>query len=112
RNLRAIWANYRAEGYQKLVYTNAVSVLEAERLAAAMGDDPAVTAVLLHARDNSVEERLMQREHGTSLEEHLDRSRRASMFLESEAPADVKRIGTDDKTPFDVASEIRGLLEW
>lgn len=112
RNLRAVWANYRAEGYRRLVYTNTVSVLEAEQLTAAMGDDPVVTAVLLQASDDNVEERLMQREHGDSLKSHLDRSRRASMMLESEAPASVYRISTDDRTPVDVASEVRGLLEW
>ena len=47
RNLATIWAGYRAIGHHRLVYTNTVSVLEHERLAAAMGDDPLVRVVLL-----------------------------------------------------------------
>ena len=37
RNLAAMWSNYRALGHHRLVYTNTVSVLHADALAAAMG---------------------------------------------------------------------------
>jgi uridine kinase len=42
QNLSAIWNNYRALGYWRLIYTNTVSVLYTEALTAAMGDDPLV----------------------------------------------------------------------
>jgi adenylate kinase len=112
RNLRAVWANYRSEGYRRLVYTNTVSVLEVDDLAAAMGDDPFVTAVLLEARDESVEARLRQREQGDSLKAHLERSKRSSAFLASKAPSNVYRVVTDSKSPSSIASEIGELLAW
>ena len=46
RNLAALWANYRALGYCRLVYVNTVSVMagEIDRLTAAMGDQPVAAA--------------------------------------------------------------------
>ena len=40
RNLKAIWNNYAADGYRRLIYTNTVSVLEADKLARAPQPDP------------------------------------------------------------------------
>src|SRR5882757_10816453 len=53
RNLTAMWANYRALGYRRMIYINTVSVLPdvIEQLTAAMGDDPKVLAVLLVCTD-------------------------------------------------------------
>ena len=58
KNLADMWRNYRALGYRRLIYTNTVSVLETEGLAAAMGDDPTVKAVLLRASDATAAARL------------------------------------------------------
>jgi hypothetical protein len=51
QNLAAMWANYRASGYQRVIYTNTASVLEevTRELTTAMGDSPQVnwlTAVI------------------------------------------------------------------
>ena len=112
RNLRAVWANYRSEGYRRLVYTNTVSVLESDKLAVAMGDGPLVTAVLLEARDGTIEERLRQRESGDGLRAHIKRSKQISAILESKTPVSVRRICTDGKSTSEIASTILGLLNW
>jgi hypothetical protein len=46
RNLAALWGNYLKLGYRRLVYTNTVSVLFADRIASAMGGTVRVVAVL------------------------------------------------------------------
>lgn len=106
-NLAAMWSNYRRLGYERLVYTNTVSVLGSRDLAAAMGDDPCVTAVLLTARDTTAKRRLSQREQGDSLIDHVRRSAEAARRLNVEAPSDVHRIDTDDRSAVEVACLIR-----
>jgi hypothetical protein len=92
RNLSAIWSNYRSLGYRRLVYTNTVSVLEATSLADAMGDRPRVTSVLLRASDEATAQRLAVREHGASLELHLERGARMAPLLDTQAPVHVRRV--------------------
>ncbi len=112
RNLGAIWANYRDLGYRHLVYTNTVSILEAESLAHAMGDNPRVTSVLLRASDASTAQRLTVREHGTSLDHHLERSALMAPRLDDDAPSQAHRIDTDGRTPRAIAEEIAALVGW
>lgn len=112
RNLRALWSNYRALGYRRLILTNTVSVLEADELAAAMGDAPRVTAVLLQASDSSIRDRLGKREQGDSLAVHLERSARASELLEQRADSSGHRITTDGLDPEGVAARLDALLDW
>jgi hypothetical protein len=63
-----MWANYLGLGYRRLILTNTVSVLFSSSLASALGDDPAVTAVLLRATDDAVSQRLEHRSHGASFD--------------------------------------------
>lgn len=112
RNLRALWSNYRALGYRRLILTNTVSVLEADELAVAMGDAPRVTAVLLQASDAVIRERLGRREHGESLAAHLERSGRASELLEQRTDSSVHRIMTDGLDAEGVAARLDALLDW
>lgn len=112
KNLSAMWANYRALGYRRLIYTNTVSVLQTETLAAAMGDDPVVKAVLLQANDDTARLRLTGRESVTTLELHLTRSRERAAELEAKTPSWVWRINTDSRDVPTVASEILERLAW
>ncbi|AWN23930.1 ATPase [Deinococcus irradiatisoli] len=112
QNLRALWSNYRALGYRRLIYTNTVSVLQAAELAQAMQDAPSITAVLLTCSEATVRRRLEQRETGAGLELHLERSLRRAAQLESEAPAWVRRIATDDQPLSGLAAEVLALLGW
>ncbi|MBD8057607.1 ATPase [Cellulomonas sp. JH27-2] len=109
RNLRAVWTGYRDLGHRRLVYTNTVSVLQADDLAAAMGDDPHVTAVLLTADDATTDERLAGREHGTSLAAHQARSRAAAAALDSGAPEVTHRVTTEGRTVGEVAALVAEL---
>lgn len=112
RNLAAMWANYRALGYRRLIYTNTVSVRFVDALTTAMGDDPRVTAVLLTANDRTARQRLARREIGTALQHHIERSDRAARELEELSPAWVHRIATDDRPVADLAAQIINLAGW
>ena len=112
QNLRAMWTNYRALGYRRVIYTNTVSVLETTNLSAAMGDDPSVRGVLLQASDDTVLRRLKQRESDNTLQSHLARSRLRAAELERHTPSWVWRIDTDGKNSPAVAGEILELLGW
>lgn len=109
RNLAAVWSNYRALGYERLIYTNTLSVLHADQIAAAMGDDPVVTAVLLTAEDLTAHARLAGREHGDSLAAHVERSDAAARHLDRSAPSGVRRVSTEGRDVVAVAREIRDL---
>lgn len=112
RNLAAVWSNYRDDGYHRLIYTNTVSVLEVDELAAAVGGDPDVTSVLLQATDATAKYRLERREHGDSLREHIERSTKAASFLEKKAAPSVHRIPTDGRTPEEIALVLADLTGW
>ncbi len=112
QNLAAMWTNYRALGYRRVIYTNTVSVLETAGLSAAMGDAPIVKAVLLQASDSTVKRRLELRESAATLQSHLKRSRLRAAELGQYAPPWVWRIDTDGKDSPAVAEEILGLLGW
>ena len=113
-NLAAMWSNYRAHGYTRLIYVNTASVFAQviDALTTAMGDDPTVTGVLLTSSDEVAENRLVQREVGGGLESALGRSREAALELESAAPEEVTRLHTDGRSPNDLAAEIVRLTGW
>lgn len=112
RNLAAMWGNYRALGYRRLIYTNTVSVRFVGALTEAMGDDPRVTAVLLTADDATARQRLARREIGTALEVHVERSDRAARELAEHSPEWVRRIATDGRPVPEIAAEIITLTGW
>jgi len=112
RNLAAMWANYRALGYRRLVYTNTVSVRFTETLTAAMGDDPRVTGILLTASEETARDRLGRREIGTALDWHVERSTRAARELEEHAPPWIHRLPTDGRTVTEIADDAIALTGW
>jgi deoxyadenosine/deoxycytidine kinase len=114
QNLAAMWANYRALGYRRMIYTNTASVFEKvlNELTAAMGDDPVVTAVLLTCGDNTARQRLAQREIGSELDWHIDRSRLMARRLDRRAPAWVHRVDTDSRPVTGIAAEVITLAAW
>lgn len=112
KNLAAMWSNYRALGYSRLVYTNTVSVLEAGVLAAAMGGQTRILPVLLTCSDETALTRLATRESGHQLQLHFGRSVRAARTLDEQAPAGTVRIATDGRSPQEVAGEIYACSRW
>jgi broad-specificity NMP kinase len=112
RNLAAVWAGYRSIGHHRLVYTNTVSVLEADHLAAAMGDDPVVTAVLLRAGDEVTASRLGRRAGAAVPERQLAHSVRTARRLDAVVPGRVARVDTDGLTPAQVARRLASLAGW
>lgn len=112
RNLAAMWENYRALGYARLIYTNTASVAFTESFVSAMGDDAEVTAVLLSATDAIAERRLAGREIGSALAEHVERSAERGRWLEATAPPWVHRLPTDDESVASIAAEVLSLTGW
>ncbi len=112
QNLAAMWQNYRRAGYRRMVYTNTASVAYADGLTRAMGDAPRVTAVLLTADDGTARARLTQREIGTALDFHVERSDLAARELERLAPPWVHRVATDGRTVTAIAEELIELTGW
>ena len=112
RNLRTMWAEYRELGHHRLVFTNTVSVLDHERLAAAMGDGPAVTAVLLRASDDTTAGRLARRAGGPVPQAQLAHSTATARRLESAAADTVARVDTDGRSPLEIAQRLASLTGW
>ncbi len=113
-NLAAMWRNYTAAGYSRLIYVNTAVVLKPviASLVECLADDLEVRAVLLTAGDDVVAERLTRREIGSGLEEHISRSAAMAPQLESGAPSWVHRVTTDDRPVADIAAEILALSGW
>lgn len=114
RNLAAMWTNYRALGYHRMIYTNTASVLPnvAEQLTIAMSDNPNVIAVLLTCSDTTARERLSQREIGSTLDQHLASSADMGVRLDAGAAPWVHQISTDARTVSDIATDIIDLTGW
>ena len=113
-NLAAMWSNYRALGYIRLIYVNTASVLPhvIDSLTTAMGDDPIVHGVLLTSSDAVAEQRLVEREVGGGLDYAVGRSRDAALELEASTPSEVTRLNTDGRSASQLAAEIIGLTRW
>lgn len=111
QNLAAMWTNYRAIGYSRLIFTNTMSVLHMAALVAALGVEVRPFAVLLTATDATAAHRLAQREIGTALAEHIDRSNLAARRLDT-ADDTVPRVATDGRSVIDVAREVLTRAGW
>ncbi|WP_327588028.1 hypothetical protein OHA25_14245 [Nonomuraea sp. NBC_00507] len=111
-NLAALWRNYAALGYRRLIYTNTVSVLESDLIARAMGGTTRITSILLTADDATARHRLGAREIGSQLDAHLTRSARMARHLESNAPSWVVRIPTDGRSVADIARDVIAATNW
>ena len=114
RNLAAMWGNYRALGYRRLILLNTASVLPKviDSLTAAMGDAPTVRGVLLTCTQACARERMSRREIGSTLDGHLAASTDMASRLQRAAPGWVSRIATDDRTVGDIAAEVIELTGW
>lgn len=112
QNLAAMWKNYRANGYSRLIYTNTVSILQAPPLSAALGANVRVTCILLTATDATAAERLARREIGSALQEHVERSNQRAIELERDSDSAVHRVATDHRTVADIAAEVLSVAGW
>ncbi|MFF8973604.1 AAA family ATPase [Streptomyces sp. NPDC014995] len=111
-NLAALWRNYAALGYRRLIYTNTVSVLEPDLIARAMGGTPRITAVLLTADETTAQQRLGTREIGSQLDAHVTRSTAMAQHLEATAPPWVARVPTDGRSVTDIARDAIAATNW
>jgi hypothetical protein len=111
-NLAALWGNYAALGYRRLIYTNTVSILEPDLIARAMGGTPRIIPVLLTAEDATARHRLAAREIGSQLDAHLHRSAVMAAQLDIAAPAAAVRIATDGRPVGEIAREVIRATGW
>lgn len=111
-NLAALWRNYAAVGYRRLIYTNTVSVLEPDLITRAMGGTARIIAVILTADDATVRHRLGAREIGSQLDLHLTRSTAMAHHLEAVAPPWVLRVPTDGRPITDIARDVITATNW
>jgi hypothetical protein len=111
-NLAALWRNYAAVGFRRLIYTNTVSVLEPDLIARAMGGAPRIIGVLLTADDVTARLRLGGREIGSQLDAHVSRSATMARHLEDAAPSSVVRLPTDGRTVADIARDVISATGW
>jgi hypothetical protein len=113
RNTAAIWSNYAALGQRRLIYCNTVSVLEEPMLRRAMGGgEIRATLVLLTAEEATVREQLAQREIGSQLAAHIERSLPMARHLDEEAPEGTVRIATDGRSVQDIAMQVLRAAAW
>jgi cytidylate kinase len=103
RNLAAMWANYRAVGYRRLIYVNTASV---------MGDDPAKSGVLLRCSNEVAHVRLANREVGSTLDRHSESSSAMAERLDDSVPDWIHRVDTDGRSVTDIAAQIIELAGW
>jgi len=113
-NLAAMWDNYRALGYRRLIYVNSVCVLPevTDDLVTAMGDHPAVCGVLLTCTDDTARRRLGQREIGSTLNRHLHDSAATADLLGTTVPDRVHAIHTDELSVAEIAERIINSAGW
>lgn len=111
-NLAALWRNYAALGYRRLIYTNTVSVLEPDLITRAMGGTPRVISILLTADDATARHRLGAREIGSRLDAHLTRGAAMARHLETNAPSGVVRIPTDGRSVPGIARDVIAAANW
>jgi broad-specificity NMP kinase len=112
KNLSAMWSNYRALGYRRLIFANTVSVLHIPELSAALGEKVEAVGILLRATSDAVHSRLAAREHGRALQQHVKRSAAAAVRLDADTPADVHRVETDGGNPQEIAARVLELTGW
>jgi hypothetical protein len=114
RNLAAMWANYRALGYTRLLYVNTASVLPTVMgtLLSALGGDISAIAVLLTCTDDTARLRLSEREKGSALNRHIELSAQMAVTLEMSCPPAVHRISTDARSVQSVAADVIRLTGW
>jgi hypothetical protein len=111
-NIAALWRNFAARGYHRLIYTNTVSVIYPEEITESLGAPSRVTRVLLTASDETANARLAQREIGSQLDAHIRRSAQRAVELERAAPPSVLRIGTDGRGIAEIAAEVVAATGW
>jgi hypothetical protein len=115
-NLAAIWSTYRALGHSRLVMSGVMMHLAFDRrwILAAI-PDAEITVVRLQASEQTLTERLEQREIGSGAEEQLQRTLRQARRMAGEGDDGLLRVPTDGSRPPELAEQIlreTGWLSW
>jgi hypothetical protein len=87
-------------------------VLEPDLIARSMGGAPRIVRVLLTAEEDTARQRLREREIGSQLAPHVERSAKMAAYLEATAPDSVVRVRTDGRSVTDIAREVIAICGW
>lgn len=111
KNLAAVWKNYEEVGVRALVVADIIETpgdLEPYRRAL---PNPAITVVRLWASIEAMRSRIAQREVGSGLDWHLDRTVELATIMDASSVEDVL-IETEGKTVLEVPREVLDRTEW
>ncbi|HEX9099705.1 MAG TPA: hypothetical protein VF956_09495 [Candidatus Dormibacteraeota bacterium] len=109
RNLGAIWPNLRKAGMSYAVLARAMLSRDSLSDLRVAVPEAEIVVVRLTASPSTIERRLRQRDSGRELEEHLRESEHMTHAMDRAGLEDMA-IGTDDRTPEEVAQEV--LRRW
>lgn len=111
RNLAAIWPNFQAAGARRLVIADVIESVDDLAGYAVAVPGAEITVVRLRAAVQTLHQRLRGREHGASLEWHLNRAPELAAIMDRAACEHVL-IDTEGKDSTTVAQEVLERVGW
>ena len=114
-NLKVVWRNFAAlGGDHALILSGTAIVMHQAEIKSVIGEvsDGSVEMqpIILTAGNETVEARLMEREIGTDLEDHLKSSERMAKLLEDFDEGSASRIQTDSRGVENIAGQIVEII--
>jgi len=112
-NLAAIWSTYKALGRSRLIMSGVMLHPAFDRRWILQAIPQArVTIVRLCGSDETIAERLRQREAAMAGGDQLARSLRQAQLMQNEAVEGFIRIQTDARSPSDIAADLLRRIGW
>lgn len=112
-NLAALWATYRALGHSRLIMPGVMlHVAHDMRWISAAIPSARITVVRLRASEQTLIERLDQREIGSGRDAQLQRTLSQAKRLAGEATEGFLVIETDGRAPTELARTVLDKLGW
>ncbi len=112
KNLADIWRNCAEAGSRNLIIADVVEDSSTVDALNTCVPDASITVVQLSATTETLAERVRQRELGTGLEWHLNRSMElAELLTRPSVPADLRQE-TDGLSLRDIAASIQSKINW
>ncbi len=112
-NLAGIWQNYAALGCEHLIMTGVMTSLDDARSWIIRAIPAATfTVVRLRAENDTLLDRLRQRETSSGLESQIERTMQQAEQMSREQQPDIIELVTDGKAPQVLAEEVLARIEW
>lgn len=112
-NLAAIWSTYKALGRSRLIMSGVMLHPAFDRRWILQAIPEArITTVRLSGSEETITERLRQREAAMSGGEQLARSLQQARSMQNEVVEDLIRIQTDARSPSEIAVDLLRRIGW